>query len=219
MSVNLGPDLRSVYMSTCSALTHTWWQVYGEGAGGLLYTGGNTLREGTAESPGAHTFPGLANTAGQGWPRGWGEPGPVWGGRRGGRGTGAPPAHSRQPRRLPSRGPPGLPRSPGLGHSLTVWDVFTSWLSHSHKISDMVQPGPPTASGGETKPTCSRPPVATGNPLLRKRVPAGAQQQARGRGVTEPRSWGKKILACPLLAGMTAMCAGARCSPGPEIGG
>lgn len=83
----------------------------------------------------------------------------------------------------------------------------------------MVQPGPPTASGGETKPTCSRPPVATGNPLLRKRIPAGAQLQARRRGVTEPRRGGKKILACPLLAGMTAMCAGARWSPGPEIGG
>ena len=42
---------------------------------------------------------------------------------------------------------PVRPRSarPRLCHSLTVWDTFNSWLSHWHRISDMVWPVCPTA--------------------------------------------------------------------------
>ena len=42
---------------------------------------------------------------------------------------------------------PVRPRSarPRLCHSLTVWDTFKSWLSHWHRISDMVWPVCPTA--------------------------------------------------------------------------
>ena len=65
----------------------------------------------------------------------------------------------------------------------------------------------PGTRGKPSPPACPRPPVAKGDPLLRKRIQAGARGKAGRRGVPELSPGGQKIVACPLLVGKTEMCA------------
>lgn len=138
----------------------------------------------------------------RGWARGEGTVG--WGrrgarARAGGRGAGRGAAHPQAPAPLaPARllGGAGFASSPApparRRHSLTVWDTFSSWLSHWHKISDMVRPRPQPA-GRETRPAGSRPPSP--------RATCCQGSVSRGRGAAEPERGAQETLRCPLLAG------------------
>lgn len=95
----------------------------------------------------------------------------------------------------------------GLGHLQFLVEPLAQDFRHGLACMSHRRQVPGTR-GKPSPPACPRPPVAKGDPLLRKRLQAGARGKAGRRGVPELSPAGQKIVACPLLVGKTEMCAG-----------
>lgn len=91
----------------------------------------------------------------------------------------------------------------GCGHSLTVRDTFNSWLSHWHRISDIVLWRLSPLVGARNLPGMwsagLRLPVSQGNQVAKEALPGWSQVTSQRGGDTGAQSKTSEIVVCPLL--------------------